>query len=265
MNGLMIVFIVSSYLLGSVPYGDLVARSWGGGKDIQKGGSGSKGAVNVWRVTGKFKLGIITLVLDMLMKGTIIVAIAYYVFRTDLMIVLMLSAVILGHIFPIFAKFKGGKGIAALIGGIIGLSTLNLIPLGVFLIPAILWVSVLVISILSLRFGALFLSNLAFVFTLLPLTLLHIPSLEFGIFTVCLFIIVILAHRENFRRLRRGEEKGIRITVKWGSFIAAINETIVALRKSGERQTVIKLNWDVIVRVFQIWKKKWPFKFKMER
>lgn len=262
MNGLMIFFIFLSYLLGSIPWSYLVGRFWGS-KEVQEEGSKSIGGTNVGRVTGKASLGIISIILDMLMKGTVAVFIAYYVFGTNLMIVLMFSAAFLGHIFPIFTKFKGGKGIAVIIGGIIGLSTLNLVPFGVFLIPAVLWVGVLGISILSLKFGILFTANLVFVFALLSFTLLYAQSLEFVIFTPCLFILIIWAHRENFRRLRRAEEKGIEINVNWDnidSLIAALKE-----KKAGEKETVVKLNLENIRKFLQVLEEKKPIEIRFKR
>lgn len=248
-----VMFIILIYLLGSVPYSYLIGRFWGG-KEIQEEGSKSMGGTNVARVTGKFSLGIISTVLDMLMKGTTSVFIAYYVFGNNLMIVSMLSAAILGHIFPIFTRFRGGKGIATLIGGIFGLATLGLVPFSTFLIPVVLWVGTFGISIARFNFGIISLANLVFIFALLFFTWFSNQCWEFAVFALFIFSLITWAHRENIRRLQKAEEKGIVIKINWGnidSLIAALKE-----KKAGESETVIKLNLENTRQFFQTLKEK---------
>jgi len=241
MSGLMIGFIVLSYFLGSIPYGYLIGHFWGG-KEIQKEGSKSIGAINVGRVTGRVELEIITLILDMLMKGTVAVAIAYYVFGTKLMIVLMLTAAILGHLFPVFTKFQGGKGVAALIGGIFGLAVLEIVHWGAFLFASFFWVIILILSFIVFGSGIRFIANLGLVGLLLLFTWVFTPCWEFGAFALYIFSLISWAHRENFGRLWRSEEKGREIEIKFhpekiGSLVRFQKEEITS-----EPKTVIKLN-----------------------
>ena len=111
MNSDIIYVFVYSYLLGSIPFGLIITKIFLG-KDIRKVGSGNIGTTNVLR-TGKKSLAAATLLLDVL-KGYVSIIIAYKYFNE----LLYLSALIcfIGHIFPIWLKFKGGKGVATYVG-----------------------------------------------------------------------------------------------------------------------------------------------------
>jgi glycerol-3-phosphate acyltransferase PlsY len=106
------------YLLGSIPFGLLVTRL-GGTRDLRQIGSGNIGATNVLR-TGRKELAILTLVCDVL-KGTLAVAIADHLGGQDLAILAALGA-FLGHLFPVWLRFRGGKGVATYIGILIALA-----------------------------------------------------------------------------------------------------------------------------------------------
>ena len=113
---------VAAYLLGSVPFGLLLAKLFGGG-DVRKAGSGNIGATNVSRVAGPLA-GILTLILDTA-KGTVAVWLAGRIANgsvTGMMIGAV--AVLLGHCFPVWLKFKGGKGVATALGVFLALSPL---------------------------------------------------------------------------------------------------------------------------------------------
>ncbi len=195
-----IFLIIFSYILGSTPYGYLIAKFWHG-IDIQEIGSKSIGATNVARATGIIN-GFITLLLDML-KGAIPVIMALYVFESDLVVVLALNAAIIGHIFPVFTKFKvGGKGVSTLLGGLLA----GLMPIKIFLIIGIIWVIVLIASKRKMS-----LSNLVFI-TILLITLFFLHKswqvLGFSIVTTGL---IWWSHRENIKRLREGEESSLEV------------------------------------------------------
>jgi glycerol-3-phosphate acyltransferase PlsY len=113
-----IIVAVISYLLGSIPFGLLVTRAAGLG-DVRKIGSGNIGATNVLR-TGRRELAALTLVLDAL-KGTAAVLIARYFWPGDAMFIAAIF-VFLGHCFPVWLGFKGGKGVATEIGVLLGLA-----------------------------------------------------------------------------------------------------------------------------------------------
>jgi glycerol-3-phosphate acyltransferase PlsY len=117
MTGYILAAIVG-YLLGSIPFGLLITRAAGLG-DVRKIGSGNIGATNVLR-TGRRELAALTLVLDAL-KGAAAVLIARYLWPGDAMFIAAI-AVFLGHCFPVWLRFKGGKGVATMIGVLLGLA-----------------------------------------------------------------------------------------------------------------------------------------------
>ena len=197
--------IIFSYLSGSIPFGLILTKIFIG-KDIRKIGSGNIGATNVLR-TGKKFLAATTLLLDLL-KGYMPVIISQIYFPE----LIFLSCIIafLGHIFPIWLKFKGGKGVATYLGILFALS-LQLSLLFIFT-----WVVVLLIfrySSLSSMFSAL----TVFVVTLIKNTTLK----TFGIsskfdqdITLMLFvfsILIIYTHRKNISNLKNKTEQKIKI------------------------------------------------------
>jgi len=133
------LLIITAYLIGSIPTALIISRKYFG-IDIREYGSGNMGATNAFRILGS-KFGTIIMVFDVL-KGMLAVGLfyllPYYISneleRTNFMIALGLSSVI-GHIFPVFAEFKGGKGVATLLGMILAIQPLvALTCIGVFLI-----------------------------------------------------------------------------------------------------------------------------------
>src|ERR1044072_1025696 len=109
---LILLGLVVGYLLGSIPFGLIITRLAGTG-DIRSIGSGNIGATNVLR-TGRKSLAIATLLGDLL-KGTLAVLLVYRLYGQDLAVLTALGAV-LGHMFPVWLKFKGGKGVATFLG-----------------------------------------------------------------------------------------------------------------------------------------------------
>ena len=107
------VLLVATYCVGAIPFGLLFAR-WLTGKDPREHGSGNTGATNALRTGGK-KVGILTLIADVF-KGVIPVSIAMMLEFTQPQIMGIALAAFLGHIFPIYLKFKGGKGVATMFG-----------------------------------------------------------------------------------------------------------------------------------------------------
>ena len=114
----IVILCLLAYLCGSVPFGVLLAKTQN--MDIREHGSGNIGATNVARTMGK-KAGLITLAGDVL-KGLLVVFIASQWFDSTMVTALAGLAVFLGHLFSIFLKFKGGKGVATYIGFLLGLS-----------------------------------------------------------------------------------------------------------------------------------------------
>ncbi len=198
--GLIIIVIVIGYLLGCISSAFIVAKVLGN-IDIRKHGSGNAGATNAMRVLG-IKIGFTVLIIDAL-KGVSVVLLALLVkdaFSVDEQFVvfqlILGAAAILGHVKPVFASFKGGKGVATLVGIII-----ILYP-GAFLICLVLFLFVFIttrfVSLASLTAGI----ALPFVAILVQDSLL-MPKL---IFAIAVALFVPITHINNIRRLLRGEE-----------------------------------------------------------
>ena len=184
----LIPALVFGYLLGSIPFGLLLTRAAGLG-DVRKIGSGNIGATNVLR-TGNKGLAAATLMLDAL-KGAAAVLIAGH-FAPELAIWAGLGA-FLGHLFPVWLGFKGGKGVATYLGVLIGLAW------QVALIFAVVW---LVMAFLF-RYSSLAALTAAVV---VPIALYVLSTPQIAALFVVMSIIVFIKHRENISRLLAGTE-----------------------------------------------------------
>ncbi len=116
LSGLIWIAAIAAYLIGSIPFGLLFAR-WLTGKDPRSYGSGNIGATNAMRTGGK-RVGALTLLADVL-KGTIPVAAAIMFDSGQLLVATVAMAAFIGHIFPLYLRFKGGKGVATMFGVVI--------------------------------------------------------------------------------------------------------------------------------------------------
>lgn len=184
--GLALAF---GYLLGSIPFGLLLTRAAGGG-DIRAIGSGNIGATNVLR-SGRKGLAALTLVCDAL-KGTIAVLVAAHFAGHDAALAAGVGAFI-GHLFPVWLKFKGGKGVATYIGLLIGLAWPGaLIFIAIWLIVA--WLA---------RYSSLA-ALIASALTPLALLFLHRP--EAAALFLVLTVLTWIMHRANIGRLLSGGE-----------------------------------------------------------
>jgi len=183
------VAFVIGYLFGSVPFGLILTRL-AGTQDLRSIGSGSIGATNVLR-TGRKGLAAGTLLLDAL-KGTAAVVISGYVAGPNAAMVAGLGA-FLGHLFPVWLKFKGGKGVAVYIG----------ILLGLFWPAAIVFCLVWLATAFASRYSSLS-ALVASVVT--PLYLWWFASAELAALFAVLTLLLFYMHRENIRRLQAGTE-----------------------------------------------------------
>ena len=192
----MIIIIITAYLIGSVPFGKLITKILIN-KDITKTGSGNIGATNVFRSVSK-KAGILVLCLDASKPIIALLLIQYFspiLFEEFRYLIFFLS--IVGHIFPIWLKIKGGKGVACYFGG-----SLILAP-----IPTIF---AMVIWLLTAKFSKL--SSLAALLSIFLLTIYELvfiygtlnKGIIFGI-----FLLIFLKHASNIRRLIKGQENKI--------------------------------------------------------
>ena len=192
----MIISLFFAYLIGSVPFGKIITKILIN-KDITQTGSGNIGATNVYRSVSK-KAGILVLILDAI-KPIIVLAIIQYLnpnlFNEYKFIFFLVS--IIGHIFPIWLKFKGGKGVACFFGG-----NLLLMPIPT-IFAMIIWLLVVKFSKLS-SFGALL---SIFVLTSYELIFIY-GTLNKGIILL-LFVLIFLKHSSNIKRLIKGQENKI--------------------------------------------------------
>ncbi|HUU49742.1 MAG TPA: glycerol-3-phosphate 1-O-acyltransferase PlsY [Nitrospinota bacterium] len=186
----IILLFLFSYLLGSIPFGYLIAKREK--INVRNHGSGNIGATNVLRTVGK-KAGILTLTGDFL-KGFIPVLMALYITQSEYIIGLVGILAILGHIYPIFLKFKGGKGVATSLGVFTGIMPL------VVLITTIIWLIICFVSryvSLSSMIASIALPVLAWQF--------NEPKFYILLSTLAT-IFIIFRHKDNLRRLATGEE-----------------------------------------------------------
>ena len=199
------LLIILAYLIGSIPTALIISRRFFD-IDIRDYGSGNMGATNAFRVLGP-RYGTIVLILDAA-KGMIAVGLFYFLpyyltdelQRTNFMIGLGLAAVV-GHIFPIFANFKGGKGVATILGMLIAVQpVVALTCMGVFLVVLVLTRYVSLSSILAA--------------VMLPICVLWIwneEELSYRIFAVLVAFLVIVTHQKNIGRLLKGAESRVPI------------------------------------------------------
>jgi glycerol-3-phosphate acyltransferase PlsY len=203
--------IIGAYLLGSIPFGQIIAKSHG--KDLRTIGSGNIGATNLARALGK-KWAYLCFLLDVA-KGSVPVLIASMFFLNqpttkELTFALAVGlAAISGHIFPIYLKFKGGKGVATSFGVALGLwpyyTLCSVFALAVWGIAVLIWRYISLASIIaSVSFPIALASAIAFIpgWNLTGLW----PLLAAA---VAIPLMVIIRHRENLKRIAQGTESKI--------------------------------------------------------
>jgi len=188
----VIIVAITSYLMGSIPFGFILTKIFLK-KDIRDIGSGNIGATNALR-TGNKSLGYGTLLLDVLKA---IIPVIYtklnypdYIFITSMF-------VFIGHVFPVWLKFKGGKGVAPYVGILFSMN----------LIYGIVFVSIWIITFLISKYSSL--ASLIASFTI-PIYLLFFNN-ENLIFFSIMFVLIFYTHRENVKRLKNKEENKTKI------------------------------------------------------
>lgn len=191
-----ILLVIFAYLLGSIPTGLVLSKTLAG-IDPRQGGSRNIGATNVMRTAGR-ALGTITLIGDII-KGLIPVAIALWLVKEQAWVAGVGMAVFLGHCFPIYIGFKGGKGVATALG-----IYLPLVPIAVVLDICVFVSAVVLGRMVSVG------SLVAAVVMPLLIWLLGYP-LPYLILSICVGAIICLRHKENIKRLMAGMENKL-----WG-------------------------------------------------
>ena len=187
----LLFLIIFGYLLGSVPFSYLIPKAKG--IDIRKVGSGNVGGTNVIRAMG-LKFGLLATILDLL-KAVIPVYLATRFLLFDWQIALVAITPVLGHIFPVWLGFKGGKGVSSTIGVL-----LVLLGWKHFLILILIWVIVIVIFQIMSVASLLMLS-------LLPLFLAYFSyPMPYYFLVIALAVLIWWDHRENLQRIKQGVE-----------------------------------------------------------
>jgi len=204
---IIIALLVTAYLIGSIP----TAVWWGKryyGIDVREFGSGNAGATNTFRVLGK-KAGMPVLFID-IVKGTAAVLLAFlspFVFDSNQFVNLQLGlgiAALVGHVFPIFAGFRGGKGVATILGIVICITPItSLMVLGIFLI---ILFATRYVSLSSITAGLSFPFFLNIVLKNQNQTLL--------VFSIFVAILLILTHKKNIARLLKRQESKVDLFAK---------------------------------------------------
>ena len=182
-----IVTALISYLFGSIPFGYLFTKILLK-KDIRNIGSGNIGATNVLR-TGNKSLGYLTLILDI---AKAVVPVIFIKFNYPDLVYISALCAFLGHLFPIWLKFKGGKGVATFVGILISINIYYALVFGT------IWILTFLIS----RYSSL--SSL-FASISIPIYLLIINQSNI-IFFIIMFVLIFYTHRENIKRLINKEE-----------------------------------------------------------
>ena len=199
--------VVLGYLLGSIPFGVLIGRRRAG-VDVRQYGSGRMGATNVLRTAGK-KAAAAVATLDVL-KGMLAVVFAWLIVGKSYLVVgdfalgalmaevLAASAAIAGHIWPVFLKFRGGRGVATFFGGLIALCP----------VAAIFGGEILIIGAGLTRFASLgSIAGVVGAYTILvPLTIMSGFPLEYLVYALIGVLAIIVMHRDNIARLLSGKE-----------------------------------------------------------
>ena len=205
---LKILTLVFAYFLGSIPTSVWVGKLFYK-IDIRDFGSGNAGATNTFRVMGA-KAGFFVFFVDAL-KGYAAVRLLYltdfYTPETGFFINFQLAlgmAAMIGHVFPVFANFRGGKGVATLAGVILALHPLaTLITLGVF-----------IVTLLVTKYVSLSSMIAAFSFPFILIFAFSSTTLSLIIFSMVIAILLLFTHQKNIERLLKGEEKRFRIKKK---------------------------------------------------
>jgi glycerol-3-phosphate acyltransferase PlsY len=194
-----IVLLVLAYLLGSIPFGVIVGKLFYD-VDVRRHGSGNVGTTNVFRVLGK-RAGVAVMALDMF-KGFLPALIASWLFNPWAAIFIA-AAPVVGHMYSVFLKGSGGKGVATGAGVV-----LALVPLA-FVIIFVVWLTLIVIT----RYVSV--ASLVAAFLVPVLVIAFDDPLPYCIAGVLVAIIVWWAHRDNIRRLANGTEN--RATLPWSA------------------------------------------------
>ena len=186
------------YSIGSIPWA-LIIGSVFYKTDIRKHGSGNLGGTNAGRVLGK-KAGVSVSVLDAL-KSVLATAVVYFIFPQQIAVAGFMAAI--GHCFPLFAYFKGGKAVASIMGFLLSMGLFQLMPIWIFIIALGSFFAILYLT----KYVSLS-SMLSIVIALIATTFFEIDSM-YRVYLGLLLALTIWRHKENIRRILKKEERKI--------------------------------------------------------
>jgi len=193
----IIFFLVGSYLIGSIPFAYIITKT-ARGIDIRNFGSGNPGATNVFRVAGK-TYGLITLMFDFL-KGLITVSVTK-LFYPDLISISIICGLlsIIGHNWPVWLKFRGGKGFATSLGVLLGL------------IPLVTFFGLITFVIIFILTKYVSLSSVLSSIVVIAMCWIKREQLILCLFVTLTGLMIIIRHRPNIVRLLKGTESKLKI------------------------------------------------------
>lgn len=207
---ILLFVIFGAYLLGSLPTAVWLGK-YTKGIDIREHGSCNAGATNTFRVLGK-RAGWTVLTIDIL-KGTLAANLPHFFpeaffwgYKDELLILQLIAGftAVFGHVFPVFANFRGGKGVATSLGIVLGINP----P------AALVCLSIFLVVFLTTRYVSLGAIVSALCFPLVSYFFIHDDTRIMIIFTVVLGVLVIWAHRKNIERLLKGTENRMNLFTK---------------------------------------------------
>ena len=206
---LLLTIILLGYLIGSIPTAVWVGKSFRG-IDIREHGSKNAGATNTFRVLGK-RFGWLVLIVDV-SKGILAACLPHFFsymlegYKDEFLILQLCGSfsAVFGHVFPIFAQFRGGKGVATSLGIVIGINPY----------AALVCLAIFLIVFLSSRYVSLGAMISALSFPFVSYFMIQEDARIMIVFTVVLGVMVILAHRKNIDRLWKGEENKMNLFAK---------------------------------------------------
>lgn len=206
-----IAALVLAYLLGSIPTAVWIGKTFYG-IDVREYGSGNAGATNTFRVLGK-KAGIPVMLIDIL-KGYTATNLAFFIGFSvtgphhsvqfvNYQLALGITAV-MGHLFPVFAGFRGGKGVATLTGMI----------LAVHLEASLVCILVFLLVLLITRYVSLSSIAAGFTFPLSTIFIFHVSVRSIIVYGMCICVLILVTHQKNIERLMKGKESKVNLFKK---------------------------------------------------
>ncbi len=211
-----VILGIVSYFIGNINFARIISKAEHG--DVTKHGSGNPGTLNVWRAFG-FWPGIFTFVLDML-KGLVPCLVAYFTFgyigcNIEIAVYVAGFSAILGHIFPVVYKFKGGKGISTSVGVFLAINWW----------VALIAFAVMILSMLFIKYASICTIGFVLAMCIVEICLCNPANWVNYIFIAGILILILYAHRGNIKRLLTGKENKTELLAMVKNILSKKKET----------------------------------------